>query len=299
MQRDAERSEQAPASALPAPRGRAMKCTICGKPALPGTALCAPCKAALKRARYVTVQEDPRPSVRVMRRKARRDPAAEFARKASEDAQRRKAAELAASPLAQGARLTGRHLLLGGIVVAVLAGAAYVAQHASPSGTRDTPVDTAAAPPGDLLAPSAATPSAQPSVREGIPPAGTSAKGGRDGSGRTGDLLFPVAPSVKSPAPGAMAKRSAPLFAPPQPPTEALEMVAVPQEPPRSVPLQVAARPAPDRWQTMSDALGRCDREGAINGLICGQRVRIQYCDGYWGQVPQCPGAVSNLDHGP
>ena len=39
-----------------------MDCTICGKPSLPGAMLCAPCKAALKRARYVTVQEDMRRS---------------------------------------------------------------------------------------------------------------------------------------------------------------------------------------------------------------------------------------------
>jgi len=50
-----------------------MDCTICGKSALPGAMLCAPCKAALKRARYVTVQEDiRRTSVIDMRRQPRR-----------------------------------------------------------------------------------------------------------------------------------------------------------------------------------------------------------------------------------
>jgi hypothetical protein len=49
--------------------------------------------------------------------------------------------------------------------------------------------------------------------------------------------------------------------------------------------------PAPDRWQNMRDAQAQCDREGLIDGLICGQRVRMQYCDGYWGKVAQCQGA--------
>lgn len=49
--------------------------------------------------------------------------------------------------------------------------------------------------------------------------------------------------------------------------------------------------PVPDRWQNMRDAQAQCDREGLIGGLICGQRVRMQYCDGYWGKVAQCQGA--------
>jgi len=55
-------------------------------------------------------------------------------------------------------------------------------------------------------------------------------------------------------------------------------------------------RPVPDRWQNMREALVQCDREGVIGGLICGQRVRIQYCEGYWGKVAQCPGAVATYE---
>jgi hypothetical protein len=31
---------------------------------------------------------------------------------------------------------------------------------------------------------------------------------------------------------------------------------------------------------------------------VCDQRVRLRYCDGYWGKVAQCPGAVANPDRG-
>ena len=75
------------------------------------------------------------------------------------------------------------------------------------------------------------------------------------------------------------------------------DAVAPPPEPER-----IAAAPAPppppvtDRWQNMRDALTQCDREGILGGLICGQRVRVQYCEGYWGKVAQCPGAVVVYD---
>jgi hypothetical protein len=50
----------------------------------------------------------------------------------------------------------------------------------------------------------------------------------------------------------------------------------------------------PDRWQAMAGALAQCEREGAIAGLICGQRVRLRYCDGHWGEVAQCPALQRN-----
>jgi hypothetical protein len=53
-----------------------------------------------------------------------------------------------------------------------------------------------------------------------------------------------------------------------------------------------SAEPAvPDRWQSMNEALARCSRENFLAGIVCGERARLQYCDGFWGQVPQCRGA--------
>src|SRR5579864_1182998 len=43
-----------------------------------------------------------------------------------------------------------------------------------------------------------------------------------------------------------------------------------------------------DHWRRMDDELSRCTREDFITRVICGQRVRFRYCDGYWGKVGQC-----------
>jgi hypothetical protein len=73
----------------------------------------------------------------------------------------------------------------------------------------------------------------------------------------------------------------------PSPPS-AKPTTAVPAAPPapaaQSAPPHVA-----DRWQRMEDEMSHCTREDFISRVICGQRVRFKYCDGYWGKVPQCP----------
>ena len=49
-----------------------------------------------------------------------------------------------------------------------------------------------------------------------------------------------------------------------------------------------------DRWQTLNEALANCGGN-FIERIVCGQRARFRYCDGYWGRVPQCPsGAVAD-----
>ena len=275
-----------------------MKCTICGKPSLPGKSLCGPCKAALKRARYVTVQEDPRPSISVWapRRKPRRNPDGAPARNATAEPLRKKSLERAAPPPPTGTRLTGRHLLIGGLAIAALGLAAFTALRQSTA--RSTSTAEVAAPPPAPLAPESTATAPLPSppavvadlpVRDSAP-----AKVLPDAPGHADDILPgrtpPRTPGAKGRAAALSASPSAMSAAEP-------ELVVIPQELPK--PALAPARPPADRWQTMSDALGSCDREGALNGFICGQRVRIQYCDGYWGKVPQCPGAVSNLDHGP
>src|SRR5581483_1012617 len=62
-----------------------------------------------------------------------------------------------------------------------------------------------------------------------------------------------------------------------------------------------AARPREvarsDHWQGMANAIRACTREDFLGGVLCEQKVRIEYCEGYWGQVPECPGGVPN-DHG-
>jgi hypothetical protein len=69
----------------------------------------------------------------------------------------------------------------------------------------------------------------------------------------------------------------------------------------RAVPVAVAAPPsaeptAPDRFEQLAFALGRCEHENVIVGLVCKERARIQYCEGEWGVQPQCPVAVVSLN---
>jgi hypothetical protein len=59
----------------------------------------------------------------------------------------------------------------------------------------------------------------------------------------------------------------------------------------------VREAPKPDKWQLMSAALTRCGNENILARIACEQRVRLQYCDGAWGQVPQCVSGPVN-DHG-
>jgi hypothetical protein len=166
------------------------------------------------------------------------------------------------------------------------------------STTRTTGIAEVAAPPPVPSAPESAATAplpVSPAVVDMPVHDAAAAKTLPDTSGHADDILPGRVPSKPAgPGRGRSAALSATTSAMP---AAEPELVVIPQEPPKPPPAPV--RPAVDRWQTMSDALGNCDRDGAINGFICGQRVRIQYCDGYWGKVPQCPGAVSNLDHGP
>lgn len=45
----------------------------------------------------------------------------------------------------------------------------------------------------------------------------------------------------------------------------------------------------PDRWQQMKEAMSRCVGETFFKRVACEQSVGLQYCEGYWGKVPQCP----------
>ncbi len=54
------------------------------------------------------------------------------------------------------------------------------------------------------------------------------------------------------------------------------------------------AQPTPnsDRRQVMAAALSRCERENFLAGFVCKERAWLQFCDGQWGEVPQCPSGL-------
>jgi len=271
-----------------------MDCTICGKSALPGAMLCAPCKAALKRARYVTVQEDiRRASVIDMRRQPRR------ARTPSS-----KAVQAPITPVPIAGRrksLEGRRRSFGVLVFAVvLSGAGYWGLREL-SARPQTDAMGATGSSGEarqvIAADSAAARDNQAIVAAlPLPAGGAAAAPARVTESAEAAAQAPAttkpstAPVVKRTV---MASRSTFATTNGDPP----EAVAPPPEP-----VKIAAvvpsqpRPMPDQWQTMRDALTSCDREGGLGGFICGQKVRVQYCDGYWGKVSQCPGSITTYD---
>jgi hypothetical protein len=42
----------------------------------------------------------------------------------------------------------------------------------------------------------------------------------------------------------------------------------------------------------MAAALLRCERENFLAGFVCKERAWLQFCDGQWGEVPQCPSGL-------
>jgi hypothetical protein len=268
-----------------------MDCTICGKPSLPGAMLCAPCKAALKRARYVTVQEDMRPSsvidVRRKPRHARLPVAAATPDPAARPDRAALAPPGARSPVARdsNARLA-RRIYVGIFLTATAMGSiSYFGQRESGAHAGD-PVsaavpdkeprgDTAAGAtaPGKEAAAIPATPAAAPT--DAVPLSHAQ-------SGHAPVAAVP--PRRTAPSPRAAVTTAYEPFEGLNMAREPAKVAAVPMPAP-------PPPPAPDRWQNMRDAQAKCDREGLIGGLICGQSVRMQYCDGYWGKVAQCQGA--------
>jgi hypothetical protein len=58
---------------------------------------------------------------------------------------------------------------------------------------------------------------------------------------------------------------------------------------------ETQATPTSDRRQVMAAALLRCERENFLAGFVCKERAWLQFCDGQWGEEPQCPtGGRSN-----
>jgi hypothetical protein len=94
---------------------------------------------------------------------------------------------------------------------------------------------------------------------------------------------------VKPGRPRTSKSTPAPKSAPAAPPSVATEP-ALPPERPQVVAAAPKAAPAVDRWTQMNEERSRCTREDFISRVICDQRVRFRYCNGYWGKVVQCPG---------
>ncbi len=284
--------------------GRGMKCTICGAATMPGAMLCRPCRAALKRARYVSVVDVPPSSVMQAHAARARRGASTGAGAAKADKERSGRPAPSPSPVRHA---WVRSLLLGGGAIVALGTIAWFGQVRQPAAsTAKAPamVPRPAMPPL-LTAPTPASATVNAAIDTTPATPASSATSARTIVNTEGA----VAPHVARPA-GATAnvrrtesRAATARYAPPTAPNATNAMLSTgpgaegfgldaPPLPAVVVPAPrvVAAPPPPrDRWQTMGDERARCDREGGFSGFLCDQRVRITSCEGYWGSVPQCP----------
>jgi len=274
-------------------------CLICARPARRGATLCAQCKSALRRARQTpNLQRGDLPHASVVRTDVRR--CAE--RKSAHPRAARRASPVGPTPglggwgiyatiIAFGLAvcLTG-YLAIGENERNTYLGRGAVTPVAQPV-TRedgvakaDARVDTAAADTSDFTV--VTEPYYEPvaeahlAIFESLTPAPLGAnpdrKAARAGNGK----------KYANPPPGAIAAGNASR---PTPFPDATVLAG-------AAPAAWAEMVAPDRWQLLVGAQMRCEREGVITGLVCMERARLQYCDGEWGEAPQCPLAMLSLN---
>ena len=196
-------------------------------------------------------------------------------------------------------------------IVGLLAVDGYLAYKffGGPTEMKDTLTRIEASPPSESSpAPTSAGSSA-------IPPGVTAetSKGAEQKSAppTAGETRSPAAPAeqAKTPSPPLPKSESTtppksasnrppgtPVVTPPSVPAAAPQIAARPAAPGSAA--ATAASPAVDRWTQFAEELHRCQSESFLSHVVCDQRVRLRYCDGYWGKVAQCPGAIANPDRG-
>jgi len=271
------------------------RCAICRQPSVAGGRLCLPCRAALKRARDTTVSEAWLPHRRTRRLRTSppvTPPAADGAVAGPEAANPRDPAfrRPVAATLVLLAAVTGVALAITQLREPVEALApryavtegqgvtdpisaakvlpsppAIVGRPAVDPGieARSPAIDDAA----ESKAPTPAPPSAP---RQSTSPRTTSAPSVESTTLEAAGLASfgPVAEAAPPPPPARVA-----VLAPPQP-----------------------ARPPPDRWQRLADALARCP-DDLIARSVCQQSLRLEHCEGAWGRVASCPAPIER-DYG-
>jgi hypothetical protein len=273
----------------------AMRCLICGQLSLPGAKLCLDCKAARKRAFDATVTQPllagagagrgtaaplrmfkPSQSVPdIARRAAKMALAAQAQSKLATESPPRRAGQW---PIIVGA--------IGIVVVVVVVGSPGHWFGASKS-------DTFAAVPIERPA-AQASPSAALIVRSSTPGAAAAGVAATVPVVANPAEALPPAAATKADAAARPSARRRPERAPIALPEPLPSLVVAIEPPPPPVVREV---PRPDRWQLMNEAIARCPRDDISSRVSCEQRLRAQYCEGFWGQVAQCA-SIPYTDHG-
>jgi len=275
-----------------------LKCRICGRPSLRGTKLCDQCVAAVKRARHVSTissQFLPQPLPGAPVRPQRHLPHASLRRPP-------RWSWLPTKPGGWGI------LIAFALFAAAVVGTAYLAIQESADRGPDGELPPVAVDPSAARTNLAPPPSAALERTTGAADSGLSEGGAAKSPESLEGAQGEGSPTVAESAPAdKLAPRKAAAESPRKPvvrtnPAHSSEVsdesrvMVVAQEP-----VDVAPPPAqapapepvvPDRWETMNAALAACSRESFLAGVMCTERVRYEYCEGFWGQVPQCRAAT-------
>ena len=263
-----------------------MNCRLCGQPRAGSSKLCVDCDAALRRARKRSTDSGNSPL-----------------RRTGSDAAVSRATDLPPRPVRPAARFASTRLVVWAACGLVVTAGVYFGAHglaprlpgasalATGGAARQAAVGPAVAPPSATMPP----PIVRPEVpekrveivvptsppRSAVPtasPQGPGTKAAAVAAVRTSPAPNPVAGASPDTAAGGTAHRS------PDPASR-------PEEPP---PITLASAPSrqpvssPDRWKGLANAVAKCGEKGGFAGMICEQRVRIEYCEGAWEQVPEC-----------
>lgn len=294
-------------------------CAICGRQAHRGS-VCQDCRAALKRARDETVSRFQPLALAGAGGAAITDPQLrDERRRALRPVARTPASIPLPEPIEVGAaRANGSRFVWA--IVSLMVLAAIVVAAGVINGAIEAARSAAQTPPAPSAAPaSEPAPAPAPVVAERAEPViapmpreTTVGVGVQDEVAARMHLapVLPAAvvtpPAVAATRPAGRARTAVPE-APPAtmearpvaPPVAAPETASAPVRRPTATAASGATRAQPrqDRWERMAGAMQACSTEEFLGRVICEQKVRLEYCEGYWGQVAQCPGGPVN-DHG-
>lgn len=252
-----------------------MRCRICKQATLPGARLCGPCRAALKRARHggeadIVGLDDESPE--------------RFGVPAVGDG-----VQDSLPPQAEPARRRRWPAVV--MIASILGAAAYVLprSHFAPPESRSV---SAAGASLARSGPEVTDPAAKASVVETL---------AADRAAATAEIvtdrraLVEASPSRKDNLRGVGAVRLRHVrkhneidpTSRPAPPRASAAIAPSPGVSTAPAAPVVIAEVTHTRWQSMDDAMAAC-RGGFFDRLLCRQKARIAFCDGYWGRVAQC-----------
>jgi hypothetical protein len=265
------------------------QCLICGRASQPGAKLCSDCSSARKRAFAATVTQ---PLLAATGRSGGRllRPSQSMAATARRAAERALAATPApAVAVAPPSRRMEVIFFVATLVAVVLIGA-YIARQIQKSRQPDA-AQVVEQPP--VMGPGAISNTASV-VPPGLSPKNVAETPPPMTGAMPVDESTPVPARKAEPSRRANAKPRGPAVevTPPVEPAAAPAPVAVAPAP--APPPQVREVPKTDPLQQLNESLSRCAAGGLFDRILCDQRVRREYCDGRWGQVPQCPSGVPN-----